>query len=596
MIEPLHPGDPHEVAGYRLRGRLGQGGMGSVYLSYTRGGQPVALKVVRPELAQDPEFRRRFEREVQAARRVHGPYTAAVLDSNTDDRLPWLAGAYVAGPPLSEAVRVHGPLPVESVLLLIAGVAEALQSVHAAGVIHRDLKPSNVLLASDGPRVIDFGIARAADTTALTGSDVVVGTPAFMSPEQVLGKPVGFASDVFSLALVGHYAATGEHPFGQGHAQALMYRIVGEAPDLGACPAPLRGLLEPCLAKEPTDRPSLAEVIEGCRRGAEVTALVRGTGWLPAAIAHDAARREAVPPPTPGDREPYGAAAGPPIPPPPMPSAPPAPLRPPTVGPGVSPRADLVPPMPPPVPPHLPFITHKPAPPAPHRRRWVRIVASTVAAVAVVVAGVLVVPPLIDGDDDKATNKGKGETAGAGTDPGNGDGTNATRSKVPLSITAPDVPPASYMVKETCNKGFSTRIDLEKLTVTANVAHTAPPSSATLEYVACNKVPAADGDRNLVGALRFLDHEAVAGMVAKPVATVEECRTAARTASLPSEVPLSALNSDLVSAGMGFCVETGRKTVVLVWVTDVKEAPGGLGLRNFDTQITQWKATSGAAS
>ncbi|MFE3312219.1 serine/threonine-protein kinase [Embleya sp. NPDC059213] len=242
----------------------------------TRGGQPVALKVVRPDLARDPEFRRRFEREVQAARRVYGPYTAPVLDSNTDGPLPWPAGAYVAGPPLSEAVRVHGPLPVETVLLLVAGVAEALEAVHAAGVIHRDLKPSNVLPASDGPRVIDFGIARAADTTALTGTDVAVGTPAFMSPEQVQGRPVGFPSDVFSLALVGHYAATGDHPFGQGHAQALMYRIVGEAPDLSTCPEPLRGVLDACLAKDPADRPSLAEVIEGCRRGAEVTTLVRG--------------------------------------------------------------------------------------------------------------------------------------------------------------------------------------------------------------------------------------------------------------------------------------------------------------------------------
>ncbi|MGW1990125.1 protein kinase domain-containing protein [Embleya sp. NPDC001921] len=601
MIEPLLPDDPREIAGYRLRGRLGQGGMGSVYLSYTRGGQPVALKVVRPDLARDPEFRRRFEREVQAARRVHGPYTAPVLDSNIDGPLPWLAGAYVAGPPLSEAVRVHGPLPVETVLLLIAGVAEALESVHAVGMIHRDLKPSNVLLAGDGPRVIDFGIARAADTTALTGSDVVVGTPAFMSPEQVVGKPVGFASDVFSLALVGYYAATGEHAFGQGHAQALMYRIVGEAPDLRACPPPLRGLLESCLVKEPADRPSLADVIEGCRRGAEVTTLVRGTGWLPAGIARDIAEREAVPPAaaTVG-REASSEAAGPPIPPPPpMPSAPPKPpAQPPTIGltagpgPGVGMAPPVIPGVPPGVLPSPPFGSAKPTS---RGRRDRRIVVAAVAAVALIVAAVVVLPSLIGGDGDGSGALTAGDTPGAGT---GGDDGKETRSKVPLVIAAPAVPPQSYLDHEVCNGGLATYVDLENLTVRnarPDVADSAVSPPATLKYVACREKDSG-ADDTVTAELRFLDRQAVAGFVTNPDASVEECRSAARAASLPTSVPMSVLNSSVVSRNIGFCVETGRKTVVLVWITDIRDAGNGTGLRTFSTLATRWKAGAGTAS
>ncbi|MFF7248713.1 protein kinase [Embleya sp. NPDC008237] len=606
MIDPLLPGDPREVAGYRLRGRLGQGGMGSVYLSYTRGGQPVALKVVRPELAQDPEFRRRFEREVQAARRVYGPYTAPVLDSNTDGPLPWLAGAYVAGPALSEAVRVHGPLPVETVLLLVAGVADALASVHAAGVIHRDLKPSNVLLAADGPRVIDFGIARAADTTALTGTDVVVGTPAFMSPEQVLGKPVGFPSDVFSLALVGHYAATGDHPFGQGHAQALMYRIVSEAPELGACPEPLRSLLGACLAKEPADRPSLADVIEGCRRGAEASPLVSGTGWLPAAIARDAAGREAAPSTATGDPEADEAAPGPPIPPPPMPSAPPAVSAAAAVSPAPPPPAPPTPPRPPIVgmatpPPLLPppaaapaFAPAKPVPGGATRRRpWARIAVAAVAAVVVIVAGVFVIPSLIDGDGDG------GGTGNTGSGHGGGDGSTPNRSKVPLVIGAPVVPPLSYLDDGICNGGFATYVDLENLTVKLgqkDVADDAVPPLVTLKYMACHQDSRGDEHGPVTAELRFLDTGAVAGLVAKPDATLEECRSAARVASLPSSVPFTALNSNLVGRDTGLCIETSRKTVVLVWVTDVREAPGSGGLRTFSVVATQWKAGSGTGS
>ncbi|MPY51896.1 protein kinase [Streptomyces sp. K1PN6] len=298
MIEPLGPGDPAEISGYVLSGKLGEGGMGSVYLSHTRGGQPVALKVIRREFAQNPEFLRRFAREVQAARRVQGAYTAAVVDSSTDGPQPWLASAYVPGPSLARAVFEHGPLPLRTVLLLTAGVAEALQSIHAADVVHRDLKPSNVLLAADGPRVIDFGIARSADATALTGTDVRLGTPAFMSPEQADGKPATPALDTFALGLIGYYASTGGHPFGEGDGHALLYRIVARQPDLTACPEPLRPLIARCLAKEPTERPALSDIIEECHRiaAAEGTTLTRSEGWWrPTPAAEETAQQSATP-------------------------------------------------------------------------------------------------------------------------------------------------------------------------------------------------------------------------------------------------------------------------------------------------------------
>ena len=177
IFQPLAGDDPATIAGYRIAAKLGAGGMGKVYLSYTPGGRPVAIKVIRPEFGEDPEFRRRFAQEVQSAQRVQGLFTAPVIDADTEGRQPWLATAYVPGPSLADSVVAHGALPVQAVLLLIAGMAEALHVIHGAGIVHRDLKPSNVLLAADGPRVIDFGIAHAADATSLTGSGVTIGTP-----------------------------------------------------------------------------------------------------------------------------------------------------------------------------------------------------------------------------------------------------------------------------------------------------------------------------------------------------------------------------------------------------------------------------------
>ena len=246
------------MGAYRLRARLGAGGMGQVFLGYSPAGRAVAVKVIHRELARDPEFRARFRREVAAASAVSGAYTAPVVAAGPDDDPPWLATVFVPGPSLAEAVRAAGPLPAASVWRLAGGLVEALQAVHSCGLVHRDLKPANILLALDGPRVIDFGISRALERTAMTSTGMIVGTPAFMSPEQAEDARVGPPSDVFSLGCVIVFAATGAGPFGNGPQASLLYRVVHAAPALSGMPDRLRELAAGCLAKVPADRPGLA--------------------------------------------------------------------------------------------------------------------------------------------------------------------------------------------------------------------------------------------------------------------------------------------------------------------------------------------------
>ncbi|MFI6122446.1 serine/threonine-protein kinase [Streptomyces sp. NPDC051064] len=297
IFQPLAGDDPATIAGYRIAAKLGAGGMGKVYLSYTPGGRPVAIKVIRPEFGEDAEFRRRFAQEVQSAQRVQGLFTAPVIDADTEGTQPWLATAYVPGPSLADAVAAHGALPVQAVLLLIAGMAEALHVIHGAGIVHRDLKPSNVLLAADGPRVIDFGIAYAADATSLTGSGVTIGTPSFMAPEQAAGRKVTPATDIFALGQVAAYAATGIPAFGEGTSHGVLYRIVHEEPDLTGVPERLTELVTRCLTKDPAGRPSIAEIIELCRTANAETVLRRPEDWLPAPVAADITVRAAAPAP-----------------------------------------------------------------------------------------------------------------------------------------------------------------------------------------------------------------------------------------------------------------------------------------------------------
>jgi YVTN family beta-propeller protein len=260
-MEPLHPDDPPRVGPYELLGRLGAGGMGQVYLGRDAAGTHAAVKVVHPGHAADPDFRRRFAREVATAQRVVSPWTVPVLGADPQAGRPWLATGHVAGPDLDHHVATSGPLAEPAATVLAGRLAHALAHLHAAGVVHRDLKPSNVLLAEDGPRLIDFGIARAVDATSITHTGVVLGTPAFMSPEQSLGEETGPPGDVFSLAAVITYAATGTGPFGQTeNPMAMLLRISDDEPDLERLPAELRRHLEPCFAKDPALRPTAAEL------------------------------------------------------------------------------------------------------------------------------------------------------------------------------------------------------------------------------------------------------------------------------------------------------------------------------------------------
>ncbi|MFC6879480.1 MULTISPECIES: protein kinase domain-containing protein [Actinomadura] len=262
-MRPFLAGDPAWVGRYRLLGRLGAGGMGTVFLAVSPGGRLVALKVVRSDFAADEGFRERFRREIAAARRVGGAGTAPVLDGDADAPRPWFAAAYVPGPTLAEAVGAVGPFPEGALRALGAGLAEALLDVHAAGLVHRDLKPGNILLAEDGPKIIDFGVTKAVDASQLTATGAMVGTPAFMSPEQIAeSRDAGPASDVFSLAGALVYAATGAGPFSAGDPASLIYRVMYEEPRLDGVPGPLRGVLSACLAKEPDRRPVLPALLE----------------------------------------------------------------------------------------------------------------------------------------------------------------------------------------------------------------------------------------------------------------------------------------------------------------------------------------------
>ncbi|MFE7357112.1 serine/threonine-protein kinase [Streptomyces sp. NPDC057543] len=288
-MQPLEAGEPLTIGAYRLLGRLGAGGMGRVYLGRSAGGRTVAVKVVHPHFALDEQFRARFRREVDAARRIGAQWSAPVLDADPDAPIPWVATGYVAGPPLSAAVDEHGPLPDHAVRTLGAGLGEALAAVHAQGLIHRDVKPSNVLLALDGPRLIDFGIAHAIGATAsLTSTGVTVGSPGYMAPEQIRGVDISGAADVFSLGAVLAYAATGSAPFLGDSSAVLLYKVVHEEPELGELDGELRDVVAGCLAKEPEDRPTPTELARRLAPGG-AAALV-AAGWLPGPLVREVSR------------------------------------------------------------------------------------------------------------------------------------------------------------------------------------------------------------------------------------------------------------------------------------------------------------------
>ncbi|MET7640518.1 protein kinase [Streptomyces sp. NPDC005438] len=252
--------DPRVVGNFRLHRRLGAGGMGVVYLGADRRGQRVALKVIRPDLAEDREFRSRFAREVSAARRIRGGCTARFVAADLEAERPWFATQYVPGPSLQDKVVTDGPLPPSQTAAIGAALAEGLVAVHEAGVVHRDLKPSNILLSPKGPRIIDFGIAWATGASTLTHVGTAVGSPGFLAPEQVRGVGVTQATDVFALGATLAFACTADSPFGQGSSEVMLYRVVHEEPQLHQVHAALAPLLRACLAKNPEERPSTMQL------------------------------------------------------------------------------------------------------------------------------------------------------------------------------------------------------------------------------------------------------------------------------------------------------------------------------------------------
>ncbi|MFJ7247053.1 serine/threonine-protein kinase [Kitasatospora sp. NPDC098652] len=357
--------DPREIGGYLLEGRLGAGGMGVVYRARSVSGRQVAVKVIRPELAADAEFRARFRQEVTAARKVSGAFTAPVLDADPEAPAPWLATLFVPGPSLGERVSGQGPLAPTEVRRLAAGLAEALQEIHRVGLIHRDLKPGNVLLAEDGPRVIDFGIARSAGETQLTSTGVAVGTPPFMAPEQFRNGTATTATDVFALGSVLAFAATGRGPFGADSSHAVGFRVVYEEPDLAGLAPELYPLIIGCLAKEPEQRPTVEGLLRMTGEGARGRTVQLRTGPVVPAAAPASVAAPVVPTPT----------APNPV----------APAQVPT-------PAQVPPPMAPTVPPYLPTAPSAATAAAPAGRprpRKALLVGAAVAAVVVAAAGTL---------------------------------------------------------------------------------------------------------------------------------------------------------------------------------------------------------------
>ncbi|MFC5663376.1 serine/threonine-protein kinase [Kitasatospora misakiensis] len=387
--------DPREIGGYRLEGRLGEGGMGVVYRARSVSGRQVAVKVIRPELAAGGDFRLRFRQELAAARRVSGAFTAPVLDADAEAGTPWLATLFIPGPSLAQRVASQGPLPAAQVRQLAAGLVEALRDIHRAGLVHRDLKPGNVLLAEDGPRVIDFGIARALDAAPLTSTGVVVGTPPFMAPEQFRRGTVGPATDVFALGSVLVYAATGHGPFDGDTVHTIGFRVVYEAPDLTGLPAELVQLVTGCLAKEATQRPTVEQLLAGF-------ASADGPG-----LAATAPRTVVDAPGTVTGSAPgpvTGLVTGPVV--VPEPGPPPVPVATPTAA---APATPTAPSFPPPQPQSWPEPQPPTAPAGPRqRRRWPAV---ALGATAVAATTALVLTLVLNQDDP---DHGKpGATAGS---------------------------------------------------------------------------------------------------------------------------------------------------------------------------------------
>ncbi|SEG42863.1 Serine/threonine protein kinase [Thermomonospora echinospora] len=532
VFDPLAPEDPPHLGGYRILARIGAGGMGRVYLGATQSGRRLAIKVVRPEFADDPEFRRRFRQEVTAAQRVQSLYTAAVIDAELDGPRPWMATVYVPGPSLAQVVAEQGPLAPETVRPLAAGVAEALVAIHRAGVIHRDLKPSNVLLAPDGPQVIDFGIARAADATPLTRTGVRIGTPHFMAPEQALGRHCTPAVDVFSLGVLVFFAATGRSPFGEGPDQAVLFRIAREEPNLDGCPDDLHPLIERCLAKEPDARPALRELMDELNPGGDAPP----PGWLPPEVTRRLDSYSAEPPP-------------PAVPPRPGPPGPPAsPVRPGTPPATAPPPGALARTAPGPQPYAGPPVA---VPGAPGSRsttsRTLAIALGGVGAVALLLL-VTVIVLLADGPAEPTAPQGRDERSAAAPAP---DPAGPPTSSGPLP-SASDAPaggtPPGTLLKEYEGIQLATDYTIDFL---GDPKHPREGDDGDLSYSAYRS------DEIRADRLAVLDP-------GQPD-TYQACRDNTRYTEY--------LDDDGYKRGTRFCVYTDQGLTVLVKVTDLQSDP-----------------------
>ncbi|MFC0601275.1 serine/threonine-protein kinase [Streptomyces palmae] len=525
VFQPLQADDPRRVAGYRVAARLGAGGMGRVYLSHTQGGRPVAIKVVRPELADDPAFRRRFSREIKAAQRVRGAYTAELIDADADGTPPWLATLYVPGPSLTEAVARGGPLPVPAVLWLMAGVAEALQVIHGAGIVHRDLKPSNVLLAADGPRVIDFGISLASGISSHTASGTTIGTPHYMAPEQASAGEVTAATDVFALGQTAAFAALGHPLYGDGPAVSVLYRIVHSAPDLSPLPEQLRPLIGRCLSADPEERATPAQIVEWCREqlGSDVEAG--------------------------GGPEVWQEVTGPEVPAPP-PVVEPAPLH------------------------TLAFSTRlQPAAPderRTRRRRAALITTAAVLALALVLGLAWLLMDQSPGDRDAATSGKTGSAASSGATPASGASAPTAGADGRRPATSESTPTAPATPKPT-PYAFQWLDEKNSVSVREPVQHKDRTGDIRL---ACSKTSCAlESDTSKI-AMRW----------GKPGAGLDECRIALSGDNTGRSLPLAA-----AAAGTEICVEHPSGDIALLVIQVKATALPGSGNNFLTADMTVWR-------
>ncbi|WP_427925270.1 serine/threonine-protein kinase [Streptomyces sp. cg40] len=573
------------MAGYRLLARIGEGGMGSVYLSRTRGNQPVALKVIRREYARDEEFRRRFEQEATSARRVQGYHIVPVVDHDTTGPQPWLATVYVPGPALDRVLALHGPLPLPTVLQLTGCAAEALHAVHKAGVIHRDLKPSNILIGSDGPWIIDFGIARAADATQLTRSGGLIGTPQFMSPEHANGQEQTPAADVFSLGLIAAVAATGRHPYGDSGAITLATKIANtefRPPDLTSYPEPLRTVLERTLAADPATRPAPSELAALCQELTEHP-LRDFTDWLPAPVAADIARQEqlaheqgesegaaglasaaagatTVPP----GGGPHGAVA-------PNPSAsggytptqtsgPDQPTQHAPARPSQSPASGPAAPPPPGTPP----------PAAPARSRTPLTIGAAALAVVVVATAAWV----FTRDDDKDTAaQGKGSGGQAASSSPTGTSASPTSATATAYTAVFKDKPLTLRAQFTTGRSSYTNVDLDSPRIDTHASSST--TGAELQYAEW-------------GTAHTLNFVTTTGKSAGP--TPEECAEGAAANALPSQLADADQGKELTK-GTLLCTVTDEKNLAMLEIKDVvvQKDASGVKARDYVTELTLWK-------